>query len=67
MSSAPRRCVLSLLVHVGARAVPDDGLLNMLFDLTRRRRGSSRRWPGARACRSYARALASSRAPSEAS
>jgi DNA-binding CsgD family transcriptional regulator len=26
--------VLLILVHVGARAVPDDGLLNMLFDLT---------------------------------
>ncbi|MET3410013.1 MULTISPECIES: helix-turn-helix transcriptional regulator [unclassified Methylobacterium] len=26
--------VLLVLVHVGARAVPDDGLLNMLFDLT---------------------------------
>ena len=26
--------VLLILVHVGARVVPDDGLLNMLFDLT---------------------------------
>ncbi|WP_298964733.1 helix-turn-helix transcriptional regulator [uncultured Methylobacterium sp.] len=26
--------VLLVLVHVGARAVPDDGLLNMLFNLT---------------------------------
>ena len=26
--------VLLILMHVGARAVPDDGLLNLLFDLT---------------------------------